>query len=83
MGNGSDELTQTWAQTIISNVPKLCNSHEPQAPKLHSNTTCFRGSLESFCEVNALESLVQAHGAARLWNTALIAPFFPSAELCG
>lgn len=34
MGNGSDELSQTWAQTSISNVPKVCNSCEPQAPKI-------------------------------------------------
>lgn len=65
MGNGSDEPSQTWAQTITSNVPKLCNSREPQAPKLHSNTACFRGLLGSLLEVNALEPLVQAHGAAR------------------
>lgn len=56
-GNDSGKLSQTWAQTIISNVPKQWNSREPQVSKLLSSTTCFRGSLGSFHQVNAVEPL--------------------------
>lgn len=56
-GNDSGKLSQTWAQTIISNVPKQWNSREPQVSKLLSSTACFRGSLGSFHQVNAVEPL--------------------------